>query len=95
MRDFVIVTDSTTDLPIEFANKYGLTVLPLGFLDERGNEYKNTLNHRDMSIKVFYDLMRNGAMFKTNQVNVLTYQELFKTLKRIKEIFIYVFLHTL
>ncbi len=78
MKDYVIVTDSTTDLPIEFANHHNLIVLPLGFLDEKGKEYKNTLDHHDMPIKEFYNQMRKGATFKTNQVNVQTYQNLFE-----------------
>lgn len=78
MKDYVIVTDSTTDLPIDFANHYNLIVLPLGFLDEKGKEYKNTLDHHDMPIKEFYNQMRKGATFKTNQVNVQTYQNLFE-----------------
>ena len=40
MRDYVIVTDSTTDLPIDIANELGVTVLNLRFTID-GKEYEN------------------------------------------------------
>ena len=79
MKDYVIITDSTTDLPFEYAQAKNLNVLPLGFIDVNGNEYKNTLDHKDMPIKDFYKKMRDGATFKTNQINIQTYKDFFES----------------
>lgn len=87
MKDYVIVTDSTTDLTYEYAQENNLCVLPLCFIDQEGKEYSNTLDHKDMGIKDFYNRMRKGEVFKTNQVNVQTYQDLFtKIIKEGKDI---------
>ncbi len=68
MRDYIIMTDSTTDLPNDFVNKNNIVVLPMTFsLD--GKDYKNYPDNRELSPKDFYDLMRDGKQPITAQVN--------------------------
>ncbi|MFI3329734.1 MAG: DegV family protein [bacterium] len=68
MKDYVILTDSTTDLTNEFCTTNNIEVLPLTFsLDNK--DYKNYLDERELKIKDFYDAMRNGKQPITAQVN--------------------------
>ncbi len=68
MRDYVILTDSTTDLPNEFAVDNNISVLPMTFTLE-DKDYKNYLDNRELSPKDFYNLMRDGKQPITAQVN--------------------------
>ena len=81
MSEYIILSDSTNDLPASYLNNKDLAIIPMEFLIN-GKEYKNYLDHKDMPIKEFYDLMRNGAIGKTNQINVARfldkYEELYK-----------------
>lgn len=76
-KDFVIVADSSCDLPHEYAVKHNITVLPLKFT-LGGKEYLNTLDFKSMPIKEFYDRLRNGEHAKTAQVNVGEFYKAFK-----------------
>ena len=68
MKKYVIVTDSTTDLTNEYALDNGLVVLPLGFSID-GNNYKDFLDRRDLSIEDFYKKIDSGSTSKTTQIN--------------------------
>jgi len=72
--NFVIVVDSTTDLPQDLADKLGLTVIPYIFnLD--GKEYLNYLDNRELSSKDFYNMLREGKTATTTQVTTFRYME--------------------
>lgn len=72
MKDFVIVTDSTTDLPSNISDDNGLVVMPLSYhLDDNNGikDYTNYLDYREQDIKEFYDLIRKGVKATTSQLN--------------------------
>lgn len=72
MTKFVIVTDSTTDLPQELVEQHGLLVLPLKYHLEVGgkvNNYTNFVDYREQDIKEFYSLVKSGAKASTSQLN--------------------------
>ena len=46
MSDFVLMTDSSCDLPASLADSMGLTVVPLCVTVEETDTYKNYLDHR-------------------------------------------------
>lgn len=73
-REFVIVTDSTTDLPHELAKKLGLVIMPLAFTLEN-QTYRNTLDNKAMDPHDFYERVHAGAMPITTQVNPDEYME--------------------
>lgn len=74
MNPFVIVTDSTCDLPDRIAQEYNLVVMPLKFhLGETA--YVNYLDNRELDPKEFYDLLRGGAKPTTSQINPDEYVE--------------------
>ncbi|WOC32159.1 MULTISPECIES: DegV family protein [Caproicibacterium] len=69
MSDFVILTDSSCDLPAELAQALHVTVLPLTFR-LNGKEYKNLLDGSNLSFEEFYLHIRSGVPCTTNAVNV-------------------------
>ena len=68
MKEYIIVTDSTTDLPASYADEYNLKVIPLGYMID-GKEYLNHLDHRELSTQKFYSMLSLGKTVKTSQVN--------------------------
>ncbi len=77
MNDYLILTDSTTDLPNDLAMKLGIEVASLKFIIN-GKEYTNYLDERELSSKEFYNLVREGAMPKTSCVNVEEYENIMR-----------------
>ena len=73
MREYVIMTDSSCDLPSELAAELNLTVLPLYFYIAGQGRY-NYLDNREMDPKEFYDHLRSGMMSTTSAVNVGMFQ---------------------
>jgi len=73
-KNYVIVVDSTTDLPPNIAEELGVTVVPLIFrIDDK--EYLNYLDYRELSVKDFYDALRAGKTASTAQNTVHKYME--------------------
>ncbi len=62
MADYVISTDSTADLPIEYSGEHNIVIQDLSF--SFGDEMYRGLS--DMEPAVFYKRMRNGDVAKTN-----------------------------
>ena len=72
MSDFVIVTDSSADLSAEMVAELGVEVLPLSFTVQ-GRTYHNYPDGREMDLKSFYKMLREGEMATTSAVNVAEY----------------------
>ena len=69
MSNYVIITDSSCDLPDSLVKELELEVLPLAFIMD-GKTYRNYPDNREMSPREFYDKEREGVMATTNAVNV-------------------------
>lgn len=69
MSNYVIITDSSCDLPDSLVKELELEVLPLAFIMD-GRTYRNYPDNRDMSPAEFYNKEREGSMATTNAVNV-------------------------
>lgn len=67
MREIVIFGDSTCDLGKDIRDKYGLDYVPMNYVLE-GKEYKASLDWEAMSVKDFYNCMREGKTITTTQV---------------------------
>lgn len=65
MKEFVITTDSTVDLPKDFLEEKGVTVLALSYILD-GVTYREM---DGLSGKEFFDRIRNGSLPTTSQVN--------------------------
>lgn len=77
MREYCLVTDSTSDLPVEVVNELGLTIVPLEF-QLGGKAYKNYPDAREYGFHEFYEALRAGGMSTTSQVNYSTYEAIFE-----------------
>lgn len=75
MKNFIITTDTTSDLPDDYILKHHLEILSLTYtIDGVTYDYENPLD-----VKEFYSKMRAGSLPTTSQVNPATAKELFKT----------------
>ncbi|HKL98608.1 MAG TPA: DegV family protein [Mobilitalea sp.] len=76
MKNYIITTDSTCDLPEDYISSHGLRVLPLYY------NFNETVygGSNDLKPKEFYDKMRGGAMPTTMAVNPDTANEIFSEL---------------
>lgn len=79
MSDFIIVTDSSADLPASLVQELGVEVLPLSFTVQ-GKTYHNYPDDREMDPKVFYKMLRDGEMATTSAVNVAEYTNMLEPL---------------
>lgn len=68
MANYIVLTDSTTDLPNDLAKSLDLHVLPLKF-NLNGKEYVNYLDNRELDPVVFFDQVKAGAQPTTSQIN--------------------------
>lgn len=65
---FVILTDSTSNLPRPYIEKYGIVVLPLTYLvDDR--EYPGYSEESEEHFKQLYEELREGKVVTTSMVN--------------------------
>ena len=77
MKEYIIITDSTTDLPYKYAEGNNLMVLPLGFIVD-GKNFRNYLDNRELSSNDFYDMIKAGKSVKTYQINPEEFYYAFK-----------------
>ena len=74
MSEYVIMTDSSCDLPAKLADEMALTVLPL-YVDVDGQKYTNYLDEREISFAEIYAKLRTKCPAKTSAVNVNDFME--------------------
>lgn len=77
MRDYIIITDSTTDLPASYALENNLVVIPMKFSMD-GKEYSNYLDEREMTNKEFYENERNSKIAKTAQLTMFEIEDVYR-----------------
>ena len=74
MSQYIIMTDSSCDLPAQLAAELELEVLPLSVLID-GKSYVNYLDERDISFADSYAALRAGKSATTSAVNVEAFVE--------------------
>lgn len=67
MSDYIIITDTTADLPVDYINGNKLGIMKLSYIF--GDEEYSGETDRELSEKDFYDRVRAGEMPTTSQVN--------------------------
>lgn len=77
MKNYVIVTDSTTDLPENIVESLGIKVIPLSFEIE-GKSYKDHPDANELSNHDFYERLRKGDKSVTSLVNTEQFIEFFE-----------------
>lgn len=74
MADYVIMTDSGTDISLEKLAEWGVECSCLTFRFEDGIEYPD----KGMDPSEFYRRMREGEISKTSAVNIETFKQMFE-----------------
>lgn len=69
MKDFLLLTDSSCDLPPELAQELGIEVLPLT-VTVGSDSYKNYLDGREIGFHRFYERVLSGENAVTAAVNM-------------------------
>jgi DegV family protein with EDD domain len=73
MKEFIITTDTTCDLPDEYIREHNIRIIPLYYsFDDTVYGDKNQLNPKD-----FYNKMRGGSMPTTMAANPDTAKDIF------------------
>ena len=73
---FTIMTDSCCDLPYSFINKNGVEVVSL-VIEMDGVEHIDDLG-KTFSKEEFFENIKNGKTATTSQINIGTYEQIFK-----------------
>ena len=76
MREFIIMTDSDSDLPFALKQELNIPVVYMPYALE-GKEYFDDLG-QTLDAKSFYDKMRAGATPTTSALNETVYEEYFE-----------------
>ncbi len=79
MADYVILTDSSCDLPAELADQMQLTVLPLT-VDMDGKLYRNYLDGREIGFHEFFEQVVTAKSAKTSAVTSEQFMEVLEPL---------------
>lgn len=79
MKDYVIVSDATLDLPIEIINQYDIRVIPMG-VEIDNVAYTHFPDERELSIEEFYEKLKNGSISHTTQITPAIFEDFFTDL---------------
>lgn len=85
MNDYVILTDSSCDLPDDIVKKYQLEILQLDFIIEGEGSFHND----QADIEKVYSKLRNGANIKTSAANISQASEAIEALFNQKKDILY------
>lgn len=86
-NDYVLITDSSCDIPDYLAKELDLTIIPMTFVID-GKEYKDYPDHREMDIKEFYENQRKGVVGTTAALSPADLCDFFEPyLKEGKDVF--------
>ncbi len=77
MKDYIIFTDSTSDLPLNIIKELGIKVIPMSFSLNDKN-YVHYPDERELDIHEFYEKLRKGEKATTTQINIRNYMENFE-----------------
>lgn len=79
MKDYVIITDSTSDLPANITDELGIQVIPMPF-NLGDDNYIHYPDGRELEIHKFYERLRLGEKSTTTQININIFMEYFETI---------------
>ena len=77
MSEFVIITDSASDLPENVVKELGVAVIPLTYF-VNDVAYTNNPDHSEMPVSDFYAKLRGGANVRTSAINPGDFEDYFK-----------------
>lgn len=88
MRDYVIITDSCCDLPIQYIENNNISYIPLT-CRFKGKEYEDHFG-QTLSYKEFYEGMREGEIPQTSQPSPDVYFKTFQNILKQNKDIIYI-----
>lgn len=74
MSQFVLLTDSTTDLSPSLVKELDVIVMPMVFTVD-GVSYRNDPEESQLSSKQFYDMLRSEKLSTTSQITVAEFED--------------------
>lgn len=77
MQDYVIFSDSTSDLPVGLAAELELEIIPYNFRMD-GKDYLNYLDNREFDPHEFYECLKSGKTSSTSLVTSYRFTEAFE-----------------
>lgn len=77
MKNYVIVTETTSDISDKMAKDLGVTMIPMD-LELEGKSYTHYADEREISIESFYDVLRKGGKSVTSLINTDTFLSTFR-----------------
>lgn len=81
MKKYVIITDSTSDLPHDIAEEMDIKVIPMTF-EVAGKSYINYPDSRELDPHDFYDMLRSGETAVTSLINSMTFIDWFEPIAK-------------
>ena len=76
MKQYVIVSDATLDLPASIIEEYGIKIIPMGVhIDD--TEYSHYPDERELAVEEFYNKLKNGSVSRTTQITPAVFVEYF------------------
>ena len=78
MPDYKIITDSTTDLTVELIKELDLHIIPMTYTIG-DKDYVDLAENPELTPHEFYDMLRDGKMSTTAQINVQTFKDAFSS----------------
>lgn len=77
MKEYILVTDSCSDLPKDIVEQFRIKIIPMRF-SFGDQEFLDTPDHSDMDIKTFYDRLRNEEVARTVQASGENFKDVIK-----------------
>ena len=82
MKDFIITTDTTTDLPASYVNEHHLGMMSLPYtIENQTYTWEHSLPEKE-----FYAMMRNGYLPTTSQANPEEAENLFENIIKTQDV---------
>lgn len=75
--NYELLSDSCSNLTEEMIDSCGVQIISL-LVRANGKEYRSYIKGEKTDIKMFYDMMRNGTMLETTQLDMHTCREYFE-----------------
>ncbi|MFA5720192.1 MAG: DegV family protein [Acholeplasmataceae bacterium] len=72
---YTIVINSSSDLTEQLRKEFDFVLAPLKF-NVKGSEYVNYLDYHNLDVKDFYQMLRDGEVATTSQLNVAEFEEI-------------------
>lgn len=86
MNEYVLLTDSTSDLPKEIVDEFDIKVLPMKFA--LGGELH--VDDGSVSVDNFYEKIKNKSIVSTSQINPGEFEEYFEKYLKLGKDIVYV-----